>query len=315
MRSLVLLSLLGLAASSLSLSAQVIANDFASDYTLHNLGSVAGLPGSYGGITFKNDDPDVILIGGNANSFNGAIYSVNVIRGEGGHITGFSGAATLFAPAAYIDGGLTYGPGGVLFFTTYSDNRIGQILPGETTPRYTSVSANGIQSSVGSLMFVPEGFPGAGGLKVLSYNGGTAYDLPYSLGEDGYYTFGTAMLTGSGMPGPEGMVYVSGENAGFDGPSVLVSAYSAGAVYAYAVDAAGNPVIDSRRDFVLGLSGAEGAVIDPITGDFLFSTYGGGDKVIRVSGFVPVPEPQTYAAIAGAVLGVCVFFRRRRIGK
>jgi hypothetical protein len=36
---------------------------------------------------------------------------------------------------------------------------------------------------------------------------------------------------------------------------------------------------------VTGLTGAEGALIDPVTGDFLFSTFGGGDKVIRISGF------------------------------
>lgn len=34
-----------------------------------------------------------------------------------------------------------------------------------------------------------------------------------------------------------------------------------------------------------GLSGAEGAAIDPLTGDFLFSTFGGGDRVIVVRGF------------------------------
>jgi hypothetical protein len=47
---------------------------------------------------------------------------------------------------------------------------------------------------------------------------------------------------------------------------------------------------------VTGLTGAEGALIDPVTGDFLFSTFGGGNKIIRISGFV-VPsaigdEPQ-----------------------
>jgi hypothetical protein len=36
---------------------------------------------------------------------------------------------------------------------------------------------------------------------------------------------------------------------------------------------------------VTGLVGAEGAWIDPLTGDFLFSTFGGSNRVIKVSGF------------------------------
>jgi hypothetical protein len=34
--------------------------------------------------------------------------------------------------------------------------------------------------------------------------------------------------------------------------------------------------------------GAEGATFDPISGDFLFSTYGGGNRVIALSGFDPL---------------------------
>ena len=48
----------------------------------------------------------------------------------------------------------------------------------------------------------------------------------------------------------------------------------------------------SRSDFITGLSGAEGAAIDPVTGDFLFSTYGGGNRVIAVRGFRPTRAPR-----------------------
>ena len=37
------------------------------------------------------------------------------MRDASGHIVGFSGTATRFADAANNDGGVTYGPGGVLF--------------------------------------------------------------------------------------------------------------------------------------------------------------------------------------------------------
>jgi hypothetical protein len=73
---------------------------------------------------------------------------------------------------------------------------------------------------------------------------------------------------------------------------MLVSEYSAGGVAAYAVDGNGNPIAATRRSFITGLSGADGAFIDPVTGDFLFSTFGGGDRVVVVRGFAgSVPPP------------------------
>ena len=44
----------------------------------------------------------------------------------------------------------------------------------------------------------------------------------------------------------------------------------------------------TRRDFITVLEGAEGAAIDPLTGDFLFSTFGGGHRIIVVRGFAPI---------------------------
>ena len=71
----------------------------------------------------------------------------------------------------------------------------------------------------------------------------------------------------------------------------------------------------SRRVLLSGLSGAEGALIDPVTGDFLFSTFNGGNQLVRVSGFVappePVPLPATLPLLLGAV-GVLLARRRPR---
>ena len=53
------------------------------------------------------------------------------------------------------------------------------------------------------------------------------------------------------------------------------------------------------ENFITGLSGAEGAFIDPLTGDFLFSTFG-GNRVILVTGFA-VSEPGTVIGISGRV--------------
>jgi hypothetical protein len=49
-----------------------------------------------------------------------------------------------------------------------------------------------------------------------------------------------------------------------------------------------------------GLTGAEGALIDPVTGDFIFSTFGGGDHVIVVRGF---SLPTVYCTAKASSLG------------
>ena len=177
--------------------------------------------------------------------------------------------------------------------------------------------------------FVPAGFGGAGLIKLVSWGGGQWYSG--SIAPDGGGTFdlvGLAQVdlnvSSGGMQvvpgGPEGFVYISGANAGFGVSSMLVSEYSANQVGAYEVDANGDPLVATRRTFLSGLAGAEGAVIDPLTGDFLFSTFGGGSRVVRVSGFIappppelPIPEPSTYALMLLG-LGAVGYVARRRKG-
>jgi hypothetical protein len=96
--------------------------------------------------------------------------------------------------------------------------------------------------------------------------------------------------------GPEGFVYVPFGSPQFPNYNILLSDYDANEVTTYQVDANGDPITASRTSFISGLSGAEGAVIDPVTGDFLFSTYGGGDRVIAVQGFAPPAPPPPPAA-------------------
>ena len=91
---------------------------------------------------------------------------------------------------------------------------------------------------------------------------------------------------------------------------MLLTEFGAGKISAYKTDGLGLPVVDSGIDFMTGLSGAEGAMLDPGTSDFLFSTYGGGDRVLSVSGFaLAVPEPGTLALFALGGLGI---LRRRK---
>jgi hypothetical protein len=45
---------------------QFVESPYDTDYTVVNLGAIPGVPEPYGGLAFKYDDPNVLLIGGGA---------------------------------------------------------------------------------------------------------------------------------------------------------------------------------------------------------------------------------------------------------
>jgi hypothetical protein len=284
-----------------TVSAQTLQPPFDSSYSITDLGGPPGVPSSLGGLTLKAETTDRLLIGGDANTDAGALYEVRLTRDSvSSHINGFAAEdATRFADAAYNDGGVTYGPGGVLFLTRWDTvaggegNKLGQTKPGSSiTDRVIDLGPLGVAHSPGALMFVPPGQPGADSLKLASYPNGEWYDA--SVAPDGNGTYDVenvdevAASTLGG--GPEGFVYVNPGSPHFSSPSILVSEFDSGEVAAYEIDANGDPIVATRRTFIDGLTGAEGALIDPVTGDFLFSTFGGGDRVILVSGFATTPK-------------------------
>jgi hypothetical protein len=296
-------TVLALCALTARASAQTLEAPFAGPYTMSNIGSPPGVPPELGGLTLKAGTTDRLLIGGAANGASGALYEIGVTRDAQGHITGFAGDATRYADAAYNDGGVLYGPGDVLLLARWPQDELGMTKPGSAvTDKIVSLGPLGVASSVSSLGFVPAGMGGAGSFKLASYDTGRWYDA--DLVPDGNGLFDVVNLHEivdsmfTSRSGPEGFVFVAKGSPEFAADSLLLSEYGANSVAAYTLDANGDPIVASRRAFITGLSGAEGAFIDPVTGDFLFSTFGTANTVIVVRGFVPPTPTPTPVATA-----------------
>ncbi len=171
-------------------SAQVpqLAPPFSSSYSISVIGTPAGVPPRFGGLTLKAGTTDKLLLGGEANGSTGALYEVTIARDPAGHVSGVLGTATRYADAAYNDGGVAYGPGGVLFLARWPVNELGQTRPGSAvTNKITPLAPLGIESSLASLRFVPPGIPGSGRLKLASYSGGAWYDAGVTPDGNGTY--------------------------------------------------------------------------------------------------------------------------------
>ena len=291
---------------------------YAASYTLTDLGSPPGLPGGIGGLALKPGDPNTLLVGGDTISPIAAIYAFPVSRGPDNHITGFGGPSTLFASAPWADT-FAFGPNGVLFYSTYIFSSIGQIKPGSIAPDKVLTAA--IFNFSDGLNFVPPGFPGANQLIFNSYDESDWYQASLSPDGSGTFNIDNTTETVSGIHDAiQGFVYIKHGNPLFSGDTMLVLENGAVQIGAFDIDSDGNPILSTRRTFVSGVEGGEGAVIDPLTGDLLFSKWGGGNEVYRVTGFgvtdfvgpATVPEPSTWLLLGSGLVGLGLWGRKRR---
>jgi hypothetical protein len=271
----------------------LVAPPYDSRYSCFDLGPVPGVSTpKYGGLTMTNDHcSPTLIIGVDANAFNAKLYSVGLSRDAGGHVNGFAGTATVMIDAPFHDGGVAYGPGGVLFITRYPSNEIQQTKPGSTAvDKVIPLAPLGVPFSSASLNFVPTSLPGGGSLKLVTFSGGEWFTLLLNADGQGTFDIVGARHERRLQGGPEGFVYVAAGSPLISRNSILVSEWSARRISLYETDQNGNPDLSTVQDFITGLGGAEGAFRDPATGDFFFSTWGQsmGDRVIAVRGFAPI---------------------------
>ncbi|CAN5688593.1 hypothetical protein BH11PLA1_BH11PLA1_02530 [soil metagenome] len=288
--------------------AQAVATQYQANYTLVSLGFPVDVPGPLGGVVFL--DRNTLLVGGAANGGAGALYAVPLTRDGGGNIVGFAGPGTFYAPAPGIDGGLFYFPNGGIGFMQWPVHLLGYIRPFTNVVSQTTDLTPFLAGSVGTGTVIPPGFPNQGRLLIGSYGSSqwVVVNFVDSTTAPTTYDFQTPVVAGpvSAGSGPEGVIYVPTNSPQFATRTMLICEYSAGKVSAFDVDGSGLPVPASQRDFVVGLSGAEGGVLDPFSGQFVFSTFGGGGVVV-VRGFgsptaVTRCQPADIADDAGDVI-------------
>ena len=273
-----------------------LTGSFAFDYSCVDLGTVPGVPFGWGGLTLKYDDPNTLLMGGNANTANGRIYQTGVTRDANHHITGFTGLATVYPTANSTigqnnDGGVVFGPENVLFVTRFPNNQLEQSKPGSTDPdKVTNLSLIGIDSSVGSIGFVPSGFPGAGSMKIVSASGDW-YHCDFVPDGNGTFEVISAFSRATFADEPEGIVFVPPGSPVFAPNSVLITEWAAGKMVTAPLDANGDPIVANTQDVIAGFGASEGPLIDPLTGDLLFWSPNQGGVIFRVSGFAVPPTP------------------------
>lgn len=271
----------------------VIAPEFATDYSVFRLGPPPGIPGPLGGMVVSHDDPNTLLIGGASETPSGAIYRIGVRRNECGHILAWEGTATMIATAPYVDANLLYGPEQVLLFTEWPQFQFSQLRPGDaatTTRTDLRTLVTFTDRGAGGLGYVPAALGGGGAMRIVSWPAGDWYHLTATFTPGGTYTVDSVTLATTIPNGPGGFAYVPAGSPGFPSQSVIVAEWSHNSVAAYEVDASGDPIPSTRRDFLSHFTLPWGAYFEPETGDYLFLDWGGGNNVLIVQGFVPPPD-------------------------
>ena len=271
-----------------------LAAPFDSLYTVYDLGTVPGVPSPLGGTVISAADPNTLLVAGASETVDGAIYSIGVTRDACGHITGFAGTATLLASTPYVDANLVYMSNNLLLYTEWPQYTLSQLESAAMAPaRRTDLRTFGmpaIDSSPGGLGRVPANLGPAGDLRLVTWPSGGWYHAAAT--QSGSLLDITGLTQTATLPNqPGGFAYVPAGSPGFANQSLIVAEWRASTddrVAVYEVDAQGDPVVATRREFFKQFPRPWGAYFEPVTGDYMFLSWGtGADRLYIVQGFVP----------------------------
>lgn len=280
-----------------------LADEFAEHYQVFELGEVPGVPDALGGAMIHPDDPNVLLIAGGSESPQGEIYSIDVERGPCDHIIGFSGTATSIAVTPNVDANLALGPNDVIFYTQWPRFMLSQLPLGDSMSAVdTDLKPLGIadlpDQGPGGVGFVPPPLGAAGELRILTWPDGHWYHVDITPNGE---VFDVDALTETRQlsKNPGGFAYVPAGSPGFPEQSLIVSEWVQGnsfedRVATYEVDDEGDPIVATRKEFFKQFPRPWGAYFEPVTGDYMFLTWGAStpkDLVFIVQGFAPPPPP------------------------
>lgn len=273
--------------------AVTLSAEYAPYYTAYDLGPVPGMPaGHLGGCTLLDGATSTLLFAGESEAATGGLYSIELQRGPCGHIVGFKGTAKKLATTPYIDANLLWLPSGTLLYSQWPQNKLSVLPSGAPSPaRDLDLAAVGVDSSIGGIGFVPKSYAAEGQLRGVTWSAGNWFHLELKPDATSW-TVASATKKTTLPNGPGGFAYVPAGSPGFAENRIILSEWSADSVATYAVDGQGDPDPATRKAFFESFTKPWGAYFDPLTGDFLFLTWGPApDRVYVVQGFTKPPPP------------------------
>lgn len=270
-------------------------------YNEITLGQIPGLDDNdYYGLEFLN--ANTLLVGSSD-----SIYAVAVVRDENSHVIGFTGTPIVWASAPNIaKSGLTFGPGGVLFYTAESgDNSmiVGQIKPGSTSPDKMQTLTTGYDAGfLNDIAFNSNDASKAQFAVRYPPTAGNFYEA--TLTPDGLGTYDISAPTYTQFIGSITSLTIAPPSHPLLPPAAAVFGGTADASYA-ALDVNGHPT-GGFDLFFTNPHSVWGSTFDPVTKDFLSTSPGAPDTIYNLQ---LLPEPGMVGFIAITTVGV---MRRRR---
>jgi hypothetical protein len=205
----------------------------------------------------------------------------------------------VYATAPYVDANLVYASPDLMLYTEWPQFMLSQLVTGSTFPdQRTDLRTFGMPDTddqgPGGVGFVPPGLAAAGELRLVTWPIGRWYHVALSPGAPVMTVTGITQTT-TVPTEPGGFAYVPAGSPGFTAQSLILAEWrrvdpTQDRVAVFEVDAQGDPIVATRREFFSRFPRPWGAYFEPVTGDYLFLSWGTGqDRIYVVQGFVPPP--------------------------